>query len=324
MCRSFLTPDRFTDAGIGNIAKAGNYVEGKHRYYGRFNGGVATLNLPYIACESNGDMDEFWKLLEKYCEAGHQVLKIKHDHLIGIKSDTSPLLFQHGAIARLDAGEEITPLLYDGYSTMSLGYAGINEMTYRMLGVPHTEPKGTEFALKVMQYLNDQCALWKADENIDYSVYGSPIENTTYTFAKAVQNKFGIIEHVSDRNFVTNSSHIHVEQPINAFDKLTFEAQFAELSPGGVVNYVECNRMEYNLEAVLALFRHIYDNILYAELNIKSDRCNSCGSELPCEIKEDEHGKLYWTCTVCGENREEFLNVARRTCGSNNRFTLNR
>lgn len=314
-CRSFLTPDRFTDAGIGNIAKAGNYVAGQHKYYGRFNQGVVTINLVDVACSSEGNMDKFWEIMNERLELCHRALRIRHERLLGTPSDVAPILWQNGAIARLDKGEVIDPLLYNGYSTISLGYAGLAECVYRMLGVSHTSEDGKEFGLAVMQALNDACAKWKAAENIDYSVYGTPIESTTYKFAKCLKERFGIIPHVTDKNYITNSYHIHVTEEIDAFEKLTKEAQFQKLSPGGAISYVEVPNMQNNLPAVMALIQHIYETIMYAELNTKSDYCQVCGYDGEIQIVENEHHKLIWRCPCCGNTDQNKMNVARRTCG---------
>lgn len=314
-CRSFLTPDRFTDAGIGNIAKAKNYVPGVHKYYGRFNQGVVTINLVDVACSSGKDIDQFWKILEERLELCHRGLQVRHNQLKGTPSDVAPILWQNGAIARLDKGETIDKLLYNGYSTISLGYAGLAECVWYMKGVSHTSEEGKEFGLAVMQALNDACAKWKAAENIDYSVYGTPIESTTYKFAKCLQERFGIIPHVTDKNYITNSYHIHVTEEINAFDKLTMEAQFQQLSPGGAISYVEVPNMQNNIPAVIALLRHIYNTIMYAELNTKSDYCQVCGYDGEIQIVEDENKKLVWECPCCGNRDQEKMNVARRTCG---------
>lgn len=314
-CRSFLTPDRFTDAGIGNIAKAKNYVPGVHKYYGRFNQGVVTINLVDVACSSGKDIDQFWKILEERLELCHRGLQVRHNQLKGTPSDVAPILWQNGAIARLDKGETIDKLLYNGYSTISLGYAGLAECVWYMKGVSHTSEEGKEFGLAVMQALNDACAKWKAAENIDYSVYGTPIESTTYKFAKCLQERFGIIPHVTDKNYITNSYHVHVTEEINAFDKLTMEAQFQQLSPGGAISYVEVPNMQNNIPAVMTLLRHIYNTIMYAELNTKSDYCQVCGYDGEIQIVEDENKKLVWECPCCGNRDQEKMNVARRTCG---------
>ena len=314
-CRSFLTPDRFTAAGIGNIEKRKNYHEGERRYYGRFNQGVVTINLVDVACSSYGDMDKFWAILEDRLELCHRALRCRHERLLGTVSDVAPILWQHGALARLEKGETIDKLLYNGYSTISLGYAGLSEMCYRMLGVSHTDPMGKEFALKVMQKLNDKCAEWKAAENIDYSVYGTPMESTTYKFAKALQKRFGIIPHVTDKNYITNSYHVHVTEEIDAFDKLKFESEFQKLSPGGAISYIEVPNMQHNIPAVISVMKFIYDNIMYAELNTKSDYCEVCGYDGEIKIVEDKSGKLVWECPNCGNRDQDKMSVARRTCG---------
>ena len=310
-CRSFLTVDRTN----GNIANATNYKEGEHKYYGRFNQGVVTLNLVDVACTSAGDEDYFWEILDKRLELCHKALRIRHERLLGTPSDVAPILWQHGALARLKKGETIDKLLYGGYSTISLGYAGLCECTRYMKGVSHTDPDGTEFAMKVMQRLNDACAKWKEAENIDYSVYGTPLESTTYKFAKCLQKRFGIIPGVTDKNYITNSYHVHVTEKINAFDKLKFEAPFQKLSPGGAISYVEVPNLQNNIEAVLSIMQYIYDNIMYAELNTKSDYCETCGYDGEIKIVEDEHGKLVWECPNCGNRDQSRMSVARRTCG---------
>ncbi len=314
-CRSFLTPDRFTDAGIGNIAKAKNYVEGKHRYYGRFNQGVVTINLVDVALSSEGDMDKFWTILKERLNLCHKALRSHHDRLKGTVSDVAPILWQHGALARLEKGETIDKLLYDGYSTISLGYAGLYEMCYYMTGKSHTDEGAKEFALSVMQALNDACAEWKAAENIDYSVYGTPLESTTYKFAKCLQKKFGIVEGVTDHNYITNSYHVNVREHIDAFTKLKFESEFQKLSPGGAISYVEVPNMQDNIPAVISIIQYIYDNIMYAELNSKSDYCEVCGFDGEIEIYEDENKKLGWKCPNCGNTDQDKMSVARRTCG---------
>ncbi len=314
-CRSFLTPDRFTDTGIGNIENRGNYRPGEHRYYGRFNQGVVTINLVDVACTSGGDMDSFWGILDERLELCHRALRCRHERLKGTISDVAPILWQHGALARLAKGQRIDELLYNGYSTISLGYAGLYEMCHRMLGVSHTDPMGKEFALKVMQRMNDKCAEWKAAENIDYSVYGTPLESTTYKFAKCLQKRFGIIPGVTDKNYITNSYHVHVTEDIDAFDKLAFEAEFQKLSPGGAISYVEVPNMQNNIPAVLSIMHFIYDNIMYAELNTKSDYCEICGYDGEIEIIEDDKGKLIWECPNCGNHDQSKMSVARRTCG---------
>lgn len=313
-CRSFLTPDRFTDKGIGNIAKAKNYVEGQHKYYGRFNQGVVTINLVDVACSSYGDMGAFWQILDERLELCHRALQKRHKRLKGTLSDVAPILWQHGALARLEKGEVIDPLLYNGYSTISLGYAGVYEMTYYMTGESHTSENGKEFALAVMQHLNDKCAEWREAENIDYSLYGTPIESTTYKFAKCLQKRFGIIPEVTDHNYITNSYHISVREPIDAFEKLTKEAEFQRLSPGGAISYVEVPNMQNNIEAVMAVLTHIYNTIMYAELNTKSDYCQVCGYDGEIKIEKVD-GKYIWKCPQCGNEDQSKMNVARRTCG---------
>ena len=313
-CRSFLTPDRFTDAGIGNIANAGNYEPGKHKYYGRFNQGVVTINLPDVALSSGGNLDRFWKIFDERLELCHRALRCRHDRLKGTPSDVAPILWQYGALARLKKGEFIDKLLYNGYSTISLGYAGLYECVKYMTGKSHTDPSATPFALQVMQRMNDKCAQWKAAENIDYSLYGTPLESTTYKFAKCLQRRFGVIEGITDKGYITNSYHVHVQEEINAFDKLKFESQFQALSPGGAISYVEVPDMQNNLEAVLQVMKFIYDNIIYAELNTKSDYCQECGWDGEIQIVE-ENGKLIWRCPKCGNTDQSKMNVARRTCG---------
>ena len=315
-CRSFLTPDRFTDEGVGNIANAGNYDPQKHKYYGRFNQGVVTLNLVDIACSSGGDMDQFWKIFDERLELCYKALMCRHNRLKGTPSDVAPILWQHGALARLAPGEKIDKLLYNGYSTISLGYAGLCECTRYMTGKSHTDAEATPFALQVMQHLNDACAEWKAKENIDFSLYGTPLESTTYKFAKCLQKRFGIIKGVTDRNYITNSYHVHVTEDINAFDKLKFESQFQALSQGGAISYVEVPNMQNNIEAVLSVIQYIYDNIMYAELNTKSDYCMECGYDGEIKIVEEEgSGKLVWECPNCGNRNQDKMSVARRTCG---------
>ena len=313
-CRSFLTPDRFTDAGVGNIANAGNYEPGKHKYYGRFNQGVVTINLPDVALSSQRNVDSFWAILEQRLELCHKALMCRHDRLKGTLSDAAPILWQYGALARLPKGEPIDKLLYGGYSTISLGYAGLYECVKYMTGKSHTDPEATPFALEVMEKLNEACRRWKADSNIDFSLYGTPLESTTYKFAKCLQNRFGMIPGITDKNYITNSYHVHVSEHIDAFTKLSFEAQFQALSPGGAISYVEVPNMQQNIDAVLNLMQFIYDNILYAELNTKSDYCQCCGFDGEIEIREDD-GKLVWTCPQCGNTDQSKMNVARRTCG---------
>ena len=313
-CRSFLTPDRFTDAGVGNIANAGNYEPGKHKYYGRFNQGVVTINLPDVALSSGGNIEKFWTIFEERLELCHRALRCRHDRLKGTLSDAAPILWQYGACARLKKGEPIDKLLYDGYSTISLGYAGLYECVKYMTGKSHTDPSATPFALSIMQKMNDKCKEWKTAENIDYSLYGTPLESTTYKFAKCLQKRFGVIEGVTDKGYITNSYHVHVTEKIDAFTKLKFEAQFQHLSPGGAISYVEVPNMQQNLEAVLQVMKFIYDNIIYAELNTKSDYCQVCGWDGEIDIVE-EGGKLIWRCPKCGNTDQDKMNVARRTCG---------
>ena len=313
-CRSFLTPDRFTDAGIGNIANAKNYQPGKHKYYGRFNQGVVTINLPDVALSSGGNLDKFWKIFEERLELCHKALQCRHNRLKGTPSDAAPILWQYGALARLKKGETIDKLLFNGYSTISLGYAGLYECVKYMTGKSHTDPAATPFALSIMQKMNDKCAEWKKAENIDYSLYGTPLESTTYKFAKCLQRRFGIIEGITDKGYITNSYHVHVTEEINAFDKLKFEAQFQHLSPGGAISYVEVPDMQNNIPAVLEVMKFIYNNIIYAELNTKSDYCQVCGWDGEIQIVED-NGKLIWKCPKCGNTDQDKMNVARRTCG---------
>lgn len=303
-CRSFLT-----------VEESQKNPDGSYKFYGRFNQGVVTINLVDVACSSYGDMDKFWDILEERLELCHRALRCRHERLLGTVSDVAPILWQHGALARLQKGEKIDELLYNGYSTISLGYAGLYEMCYRMLGVSHTDPMGKEFALKVMQKLNDKCAEWKAAENISYSVYGTPMESTTYKFAKALQKRFGIIKGVTDKNYITNSYHVHVTEEIDAFDKLKFESEFQKLSPGGAISYIEVPDMQQNIPAVLSVMKFIYDNIMYAELNTKSDFCEVCGYDGEISIVEDSAGKLVWECPNCGNRDQERMSVARRTCG---------
>lgn len=312
-CRSFLTPDRCSEK-VGNIAHALNYEEGKHKYYGRFNQGVVTINLVDVACSSEGDEDKFWEILEERLNLCHKALRAKHERLLGTPSDVAPIQWQHGALARLKPGEVIDPLLFNGYSTISLGYAGLAECVYFMKHESHTSENGKEFGLKVMQALNDACGKWKSEENIDYSVYGTPLESTTYKFAKCLQKRFGNIPGVTDKNYITNSYHIRVTENINAFDKLTKEAEFQKLSPGGAVSYVEVPNMQGNIPAVLAIIKHIYNTILYAELNTKSDQCEACGYNGEIQIVK-KNGKLIWRCPQCGCTDQNKMHVARRTCG---------
>ena len=303
-CRSFLT-----------VEDRQRNPDGSHKFYGRFNQGVVTINLVDVACSSYGDMDAFWKILDERLELCHRALRCRHERLLGTVSDVAPILWQYGALARLKKGETIDKLLYNGYSTISLGYAGLYEMCVRMLGKSHTTPEGREFALKVMQRLNDKCAEWKKAENISYSVYGTPMESTTYKFAKCLQKRFGIIPGVTDKNYITNSYHVHVHEQIDAFHKLKFESDFQRLSPGGAISYIEVPNMQNNIPAVLTVMKYIYDNIMYAELNTKSDYCMKCGYDGEIQIVEDEDGKLIWKCPNCGNTDQHQMSVARRTCG---------
>lgn len=300
-CRSFLTV--YHDE------------EGKPKFYGRFNQGVVTLNLVDVACSSERDIDKFWKILDERLDLCYRALMCRHNRLKGTSSDVAPILWQDGALARLKKGETIDKLLYGGYSTISLGYAGLCECTRYMTGKSHTDPVATPFALEVMQHLNDACAKWKKENNIDFSLYGTPLESTTYKFAKCLQKRYGIIKDVTDKNYITNSYHVHVTEEIDAFSKLTFEAQFQKLSPGGAISYVEVPNMQNNIEAVISIMQHIYDNILYAELNTKSDYCQKCGFDGEIKIVSDDDGKLVWECPCCGNRDQETMNVARRTCG---------
>lgn len=312
-CRSFLTPDR-SKGGYNNIANAQNYVEGKPKYYGRFNQGVVTINLPDVALSSGGDMDKFWKIFDERLELCHRALRCRHDRLCGTLSDAAPILWQYGALARLKKGEVIDKLLYDGYSTISLGYAGLYECVKYMTGHSHTDKEATPFALAVMQRMDDKCDEWKQAENIDYSLYGTPLESTTYKFAKALQKRFGIIKGITDHGYVTNSYHVNVREKIDAFTKLKFESEFQRLSPGGAISYVEVPNLQDNLEAVIRVIQYIYENIMYAELNTKSDYCQNCGYNGEIQIKEDD-GKLIWECPNCKNRDQTKMNVARRTCG---------
>ena len=312
-CRSFLTPDR-SGNGYDNVARAKNYEPGKPKYYGRFNQGVVTINLVDVALSSHQDMDKFWEIFDERLELCHKALRCRHERLLGTLSDAAPILWQYGALARLDKGETIDKLLYGGYSTISLGYAGLYECVKYMTGASHTDEHGTPFAMDVMQHMNDKCAEWKAAEDIDYSLYGTPLESTTYKFAKLLQRRFGIIPGVTDKGYITNSYHVHVTEEIDAFDKLKFESQFQRLSPGGAISYVEVPNMQDNLKAVIRVMQYIYDNIMYAELNTKSDYCQECGYDGEIKIVEDD-GKLVWECPNCGNRDQEKLNVARRTCG---------
>lgn len=312
-CRSFLTPDR-TGNGYDNVARAKNYEPGKPKYYGRFNQGVVTINLPDVALSSQRDMDKFWEIFDERLELCHRALRCRHERLLGTLSDAAPILWQYGALARLDKGEKIDKLLFGGYSTISLGYAGLYECVKYMTGASHTDEHGTPFAMAVMQRMNDKCNEWKAAEDIDYSIYGTPLESTTYKFSKCLQRRFGIIPGVTDKGYITNSYHVHVSEEIDAFEKLKFESQFQRLSPGGAISYVEVPNMQDNLKAVIRVMQYIYDNIMYAELNTKSDYCQECGFDGEIKIVEDD-GKLVWECPHCGNRNQETLNVARRTCG---------
>lgn len=300
-CRSFLTP----------------YIDenGVPKYYGRFNQGVVTINLVDVACSSDGDMDRFWKIFDERLQLCHDALMCRHERLLGTSSDVAPILWQYGALARLEKGETIDKLLYNGYSTISLGYAGLCECTRYMTGKSHTDPDATPFAISVMQHMNDACKKWKEEHHIDFSLYGTPLESTTYKFSKCLQKRFGIIKGVTDKNYITNSYHVHVTEDIDAFTKLTFESQFQALSPGGAISYVEVPNMQDNLDAVLAVMKHIYNNIMYAELNTKSDYCQDCGYDGEIKIVTDIHGKLIWECPSCGNTDQNRMNVARRTCG---------
>ena len=303
-CRSFLTEDK---EGLGE--------NGKHKYYGRFNQGVVTINLVDVACSSDGDMEKFWDILDERLELCHRALRLRHERLLGTVSDVAPILWQYGALARLKKGETIDKLLFNNYSTISLGYAGLYEMCVRMLGVSHTTEQGRAFSLKVMEKLNEACKKWREAENISYSVYGTPMESTTYKFAKALKKRFGEIPGVTDKNYITNSYHVHVSEKIDAFSKLSFEADFQKLSPGGAISYVEVPNLQNNIPAVLSLMKFIYENIMYAELNTKSDYCCACGYDGEIQIIEDSYGKLQWRCPNCGNTNQDLLSVARRTCG---------
>ena len=303
-CRSFLT-----------VEDSQMLPNGRHKFYGRFNQGVVTINLVDVACSSEGDMDRFWQILDERLELCHRALRCRHERLLGTISDVAPILWQNGALARLKKGETIDKLLYNGYSTISLGYAGLYEMCMRMLGKSHTDPEAKPFALKVMQRLNDKCKEWREAENISYSVYGTPMESTTYKFAKCLQKRFGIIPGVTDKNYITNSYHVHVSEKIDAFSKLKFGAEFQKLSPGGAISYIEVPNMQTNIPAVLSVMQFIYNNIMYAELNTKSDFCEKCGYDGEIKIVEDEAGKLVWECPNCGNRDQNKLFVARRTCG---------
>ena len=313
-CRSFLTPDS-SGNGWDNVANAGNYEPGKPKYYGRFNQGVVTLNLVDVALSSGGNLEKFWRIMDERLELCYRGLMCRHNRLKGTLSDAAPILWQYGALARLPKGEPIDKLLYGGYSTISLGYAGLYECVKYMTGKSHTDPAATPFALDVMRYLNAACAKWKAENHIDFSLYGTPLESTTYKFAKCLQKRFGIIPGITDKSYITNSYHVHVTEKINAFEKLHFESQFQQLSPGGAISYVEVPNMQNNIPAVLEVMKYIYENIMYAELNTKSDYCQVCGFDGEIEALEDKDGKLVWTCPQCGNTDQSKMNVARRTCG---------
>ena len=302
-CRAFLTPDT-----------VGMNPDGSHKYYGRFNQGAVTINLVDVACSAEGDEEKFWKLMDERCELCHTALRIRHETLLGTPSDVAPILWQYGAISRLAKGEKIDRLLYNNYSTISLGYAGLCECVYRMKGVSHTDPVGHDFGIEVMKFLNRKTAQWREAENISYSLYGTPMESSTYKFAQCLQRRFGIIPHVTDKNYITNSYHIHVTEPVDAFSKLAFEAEFQALSPGGAISYVEVPDLQNNIPAVLSVMRFIYDHIMYAELNTKSDYCQVCGFDGEIRIV-DEDGKHIWECPNCGNRDQSRMNVARRTCG---------
>ena len=308
-CRSFLTPDRTTE----NVANAKNWVKGQ-KYYGRFNQGVVTINLVDVACSSGKDKDKFWKIFDERLELCHRALQIRHKRLLGTVSDMSPIHWQYGALARLKKGEKIDKLLFGGYSTISLGYAGLYECVKYMTGKSHTDSEAKPFALEIMQHMNDKCAEWKKAENMDYSLYGTPLESTTYKFAKCLQKRFGIIPEVTDHEYITNSYHVNVREHIDAFTKLKFESEFQKLSPGGAISYVEVPNMQQNIPAVISVMKFIYDNIMYAELNTKSDYCQVCGYDGEIKIVEDD-GKLVWECPKCGNRDQNKMNVARRTCG---------
>ena len=324
-CRSFLTPDRFTDAGIGNISKAKNYVQGKHRYYGRFNQGVVTVNLVDIAltavnaagsgASEDGRLAKFWEVFDERMSLCRRALDCRHDRLMGTLSDAAPILWQYGALARLEKGEKIDDLLFHGYSTISLGYAGLWECVYALIGKKLTEFEGEALGLDIMKKLNEYTAKWKKETDIDFSIYGTPLESSTYRFAKCLQERFGIVKGVTDRNYITNSYHVHVTEPIDAFEKLALEAKFQRLSPGGAISYVEVPDMQNNILAVLSIMQFIYDHIMYAELNTKSDYCQVCGFDGEIQVVKDEHGKLIWKCPKCGNTDQNKMNVARRTCG---------
>ena len=312
-CRSFLTPDR-SGNGFDNVANAGNYEPGKPKYYGRFNQGVVTINLVDVACSSGRDEQKFWEIFDERLELCHKALMCRHERLRGTLSDAAPILWQYGALARLKKGEPIDKLLFGGYSTISLGYAGLYECVKYMTGKSHTDAAATPFAMAVMQHMNDKCAEWKEESDIDFSLYGTPLESTTYKFSKALQRRFGLIEGITDKGYITNSYHVHVSEEIDAFTKLKFESEFQRLSPGGAISYVEVPDMQDNLQAVIRVLQYIYDNIMYAELNTKSDYCQKCGFDGEITIVEDDN-KLVWECPHCGNRDQDTLNVARRTCG---------
>lgn len=314
-CRSFLTPDRFTDNGVGNIANAKNYIPNIHKYYGRFNQGVVTINLPDIALSSEGDFDRFWELFEERTELCHKALRLRHERLLGTPSDVSPILWRYGALARLEKGETIDRLLYDGYSTISLGYAGLYECVKYMTGHSHSdEDIGEKFGLEVMQALNDKCKQWKENENIDYSLYGTPLESTTYKFARKLRERFGVVEGITDRNYVTNSYHIPVFEPIDAFEKLRIESKFQKLSPGGAISYIETPSMLHNIPALLEVIKYMYENIMYAEINTKSCYCEKCGYDGDISLV-DNNNKLVWHCPNCGNEDASTMDIAFRVCG---------
>lgn len=309
-----MTPDR-SGNGFDNIARAKNYEPNKPKYYGRWNQGVVTINLVDVALSSGGDFDKFWDIFNERLELCHKALMCRHNRLKGTLSDAAPIMWQYGALARLDKGETIDPLLYGGYSTISLGYAGLYECVKYMTGKSHTDDEAKPFALSVMQHMNDMCAKWKLESNIDFSVYGTPLESTTYKFAKCLQNRFGIIEGITDKNYITNSYHVHVSEKIDAFTKLKFESEFQKLSPGGAISYVEVPNMQHNLNAVLTIMQYIYENIMYAELNTKSDYCQVCGFDGELVIDEDADQKLYWRCPQCGNTDQTRMSCVRRSCG---------
>lgn len=313
-CRSFLTPDR-SGNGWDNVANAKNYEPNKPKYYGRFNQGVVTINLPDVGLSAKGNFDKFWKIFDERLELCHRALRLRHERLLGTMSDASPIHWQNGALARLEKGETIDSLLYGGYSTLSLGYAGLYECVKAMTGKSHTDDEAKPFALAIMQYMNDKCTRWKEAEDIDYSLYGTPIESTTYKFAKSLQRRFGVIDGITDKGYITNSYHVHVSEEINAFDKLQFEAEFQLLSPGGAISYIETANLNDNIEAVLAVIKYIYEHIMYAELNTKSDFCQVCGYNGEISIIENDDGKLVWECPNCGNRNKSKMNIARRTCG---------